>query len=170
MPSVWLTLEAVTRDTQSTLALDTAHCPDLVADLYPNTAVFPFLALCTLCKLSWGTPKSGHQVEVSSAHLGCLSSDPFLWERKALPAAARAGESRDHVSQFYTKIPSLLAKHWPSKAYSFLLNQQLKMPVPWAIRWYELKLGSLLLIIARTEKTGRVVCEGLRCQAASLGC
>lgn len=36
------------------------------------------------------------------------------------------------------------------------------MPVPWAIRWYELKLGSLLLIIVRTEKTGRAVCERLR--------
>lgn len=44
------------------------------------------------------------------------------------------------------------------------------MPVPRAIGWYELTLGSTLLIIARAEKTGRAVCGGLRCQAACLGC
>lgn len=44
------------------------------------------------------------------------------------------------------------------------------MPVPWAIRCYELKLDSMLLIIAGVEKTGGTVCEGLLCQAASLGC
>lgn len=128
------------------------HGPDLVADLHPNMAAFPIFALCTLCKLSWGTPLLA--TSLRPPHPGCLGSDPFFWESHSCSAVACVGESKDHVSQFYTKIPSLLAKHWPSKAYSFLLNQQLKMPVPWAVGWYELKLGSLLLIIARTEKTG----------------
>lgn len=44
------------------------------------------------------------------------------------------------------------------------------MPVPWAIRWYELQLGLMLLIIAWTEKAGRAVCEGLWGWAGSLGC
>ena len=41
---------------------------------------------------------------------------------------------------YYTKISTLLVKHWSSKADSFPLNQQLKMPVPQAIRLYNLKL------------------------------
>lgn len=60
-------------------------------------------------------------------------------------------------SIFYTKIPALPAKHWPSKAYSFPLNQQLRMPVPRAIRLYNLKLCSLVLIIVRPRD---VICKG----------
>lgn len=83
---------------------------DLVADLYPNTAVFLIGSLHTLQTLL-GDPNSGHQLEASSAHPGCLSSDPFLWENHSQSAAACTGESKHRASQFYNKIPALLAKH-----------------------------------------------------------
>lgn len=165
---MWLTV--ITRDTWSTLGLNTAH--------YPKTcwqsctpALLPFPYLLSACSASsTGGPQLWQELEASLARLGCLGSDPLLYESHSRSAAEGPGESKDHVSQFYNKIPTPLANHWSSKAYSFLLNQQLKMPVPWAIRWYELQLGLMLLIIARTEKTGRAVCDGLWYWAGSLDC
>lgn len=56
---------------------------------------------------------------------------------------------------FYTKISTLLVKHGSSKAYSFPLNQQLKMPVPGLSDCITSDCGAI-----SNNRPGDVICRG----------
>lgn len=75
-----------------------------------------------------------HRLPLPAAKPTCVSRKALDLLRSSSGVAGHQKERGVMFLNFYTEISMRQVKHGSSKAYSFPLHQQLKMPVHWAIR------------------------------------
>ena len=95
-----------------------------------------------------------HRLRLPAAKPTSVSRKAFALLRSSSVVARHHTEGGIVFLNFYTEIPMLQVKHRSSKAYSFPLHQQLKMPV---LTDCVTQIVGLDLIIGRPRD---VICEG----------
>lgn len=95
-----------------------------------------------------------HRLRLPAAKPTSVSRKAFALLRSSCVVARHHTEGGIVFLNFYTEIPMLQVKHRSSKAYSFPLHQQLKMPV---LTDCVTQIVGLDLIIGRPRD---VICEG----------